>query len=80
MQMLNNGGIDVLSDEKRKADISNPKGYFEYDPVMSIFKDNTWLNLAQNKSVKIVAPLLEFLDPKYRYKVIFTRSLDLNNK
>jgi len=38
---------------------------------MSIHKDNTWLEKAQNKSVKVVAPLLKFLDPKYRYKVIF---------
>jgi hypothetical protein len=38
---------------------------------MSIHKDNSWLELAQNKSVKVVAPLLKFLSPKYRYKVIF---------
>ena len=71
MQMLHKGGVEVLTDENRKADISNPKGYFEYDPVMSIHKDNSWLELAQNKSVKVVAPLLKFLSPKYRYKVIF---------
>ena len=71
MQMLHNGGLEVLTDDDRKPDQSNPKGYFEYNPVMSIHKDNEWLNLAQNKSVKVVAPLLKFLDPKYRYKVIF---------
>jgi predicted AlkP superfamily phosphohydrolase/phosphomutase/tetratricopeptide (TPR) repeat protein len=71
MQMLNKGGIEVLTDNNRKADISNPKGYFEYNPVMSIHKNNSWLKLAKNKSVKVVAPLLKFLDPKYRYKVIF---------
>jgi hypothetical protein len=38
---------------------------------MSIHKDNTWLEKAQNKSVKVVAPLLKFLDPKFRFKVIF---------
>ncbi|MBU2929196.1 alkaline phosphatase family protein [Winogradskyella psychrotolerans] len=71
MQMLNNGGIDVLTDGNRKSDESNPKGYFEYDPVMALHKDNSWLGKAQNKTVKVVAPLLKFLDPKYRYKVIF---------
>ena len=71
MQMLDKGGVDILTDEKRKADTSNPKGYYEYDPVMSIHKDNAWLGFAKNKSVKVVAPLLKFLDPKYRYKVIF---------
>jgi predicted AlkP superfamily phosphohydrolase/phosphomutase/tetratricopeptide (TPR) repeat protein len=73
MQMLKKGGLDVLSDENRKADASNPKGYFEYQPVMSIHKNNTWLELAQDKSVKVVAPLLKFLSPKYRYKVIFMK-------
>ncbi len=77
MQMLHKGGLKVLTDENRKADKSNPKGYFEYDPVMSLQKDNKWLHLAQNKSIKIVAPLLTFLDPKYRYKIIFMNR-DLN--
>lgn len=71
MQMLHNGGMDVLTDEHRKPDLSNPKGYFEYDPVMTLHKDNTWLHLAKDKTIKVVAPLLKFLDPKYRYKVIF---------
>lgn len=73
MQMLDKGGIDILQDDKRKADISNPKGYYEYEPVMSIHKDNSWLHKAQDKAVKIVAPLLKDLDPKYRYKVIFMK-------
>ncbi|WP_084205827.1 alkaline phosphatase family protein [Psychroserpens mesophilus] len=77
MQMLNQGGITVLTDENRKPDVSNPKGYYEYDPVMALHKDNSWLGLAKNKSVKVVAPLLKFLDPQYRYKVIFmNRDLD----
>lgn len=71
MQMLHKGGLTVLTDDNRKPDDSNPKGYFEYDPVMSIHKDNSWLHLAKDKSIKVVAPLLKFLDPKYRYKVIF---------
>lgn len=71
MQMLYKGGIEVLTDHDRKADESNPKGYFEYNPVMSIHKDNSWLGEAKNKSVKVVAPLLKFLSPEYRYKVIF---------
>lgn len=77
MQMLNKGGIEVLTDKKREADHSNPKGYFEYQPVMSINKDNSWLVKAKNKSVKVVAPLLKHLDSKYRYKVVFMNR-DLN--
>ncbi len=77
MQMLAKGGVDILTDENRKADDSNPKGYYEYDPVMSIHKDNSWLDKAQNKGLKVVAPLLKYLSPKYRYKIIFmTRDLN----
>ncbi|HLT32710.1 MAG TPA: alkaline phosphatase family protein [Aquaticitalea sp.] len=71
MQMLHNGGVSVLTDDNRKPDHSNPNGYFEYNPVMSLHKDNSWLHLAKDKSIKVVAPLLKFLSPKYRYKVIF---------
>lgn len=77
MQMLAKGGVQILTDENRKADTSNPKGYYEYDPVMNIHKDNSWLSEAKNKSVKVVAPLLKYLDTKYRYKIIFmTRDLN----
>ncbi len=71
MQLLSNGGLEALIDGEREADVSNPKGYFEYNPVMSMHQDNSWLLEAQNKSVKIVAPLLKFIDRQFRYKVIF---------
>lgn len=77
MQMIDKGGGEVLIDETRKADESNPRGYFEYKPVMSIHNDNSWLESAKDKTVKVVAPLLKFLSPKYRYKVIFmNRNID----
>ncbi len=77
MQMLNKGGIEPLTDDKRKPDDSNPKGYYEFEPVMSLHRDNSWLGKAQNKAVKIVAPLLKHLSPEYRYKIIFMNR-DLN--
>ncbi|WP_203294207.1 alkaline phosphatase family protein [Luteirhabdus pelagi] len=77
MQMLDKGGVDILQDEKREADVSNPKGYYEYEPVMSLYKDNSWLTDAQDKGLKIVAPLLKHLDKKFRYKIIFMNR-DLN--
>ncbi|WP_432412876.1 alkaline phosphatase family protein [Rasiella sp. SM2506] len=77
MQMMEKGGMDLLVDGKREADLSNPKGYYEYEPVMSIHKNNDWLGNSQEKAVKIVAPLLGYLDPQYRYKIIFMkRDLD----
>lgn len=77
MQMLDKGGMTTLTDKKREADESNPKGYYEFEKVMSIHKDNSWMGDAKNKSVKIVAPLLSYMDMEYRYKVIFMkRDLD----
>ena len=70
MQMLDKGGVDILHDQLREADISNPKGYYEYKPVMSLYKDNTWLSKGQDKAVKVVAPLLKYLDSTLRYKII----------
>jgi len=77
MQMLDKGGVSILQDTSREADISNPKGYYEYKPVMSLYKDNSWLSQGQDKAVKVVAPLLKYLDPALRYKIIFMRR-DLN--
>ncbi len=71
MQMLDRGGVAILQDELREADISNPKGYYEYEPVKALYKDNSWLEKARNMGVKVVAPLLKYLDNQYRYKVIF---------
>ena len=77
MQMLDKGGLNMMIDEKRKADESNPKGYYEYEPVMSLHKDNSWLKESKGKAIKIVAPLLTYLNREYRYKIIFMkRDLD----
>jgi predicted AlkP superfamily phosphohydrolase/phosphomutase/tetratricopeptide (TPR) repeat protein len=71
MQMLDKGGLNILTDGKREANDSNPKGFYEYEPVKSIHKDNCWLKKAQDHVVKVVAPLLKHVDTQYRYKVIF---------
>ncbi len=77
MQMLVAGGMIALTDERRTADVSNPRGYFEYEPVKSLAKDNSWLPLAEGKVVKIILQLLPFLPAKFGYKIILMdRSLD----
>lgn len=70
MQMLAEGGAPMLTDEKREADINNPKGYMEYEKVKSLHLDQSWLDQAQNQTVKVVAPLLHFLPEKFGYKII----------
>ena len=77
MQMLDAGGLPVLVDERRGADADNPRGYFEFEKVKSLKKDNSWLSLAEGKAVKIVSLLLYDLPTGFDYQVIFMqRDLD----
>lgn len=77
MQMLSAGGADPLVDGVRKDDENNPKGYFEYEKTKRLHKTNDWLHEAEGKVIKVVAPLLKFLPPDFRYKIVFmTRDLD----
>jgi hypothetical protein len=77
MQMVSAGGLNPLTDNVRKEDESNPKGYFEYEKTKGLHKDNSWLHEAECKVIKVVAPLLKHLPANFRYKVIFmTRDLD----
>lgn len=77
MQMLEAGGMEILTDEKRGADDSNQKGYYEYAPVLKIDKDNTWMYKAEGKAVKILTHLIKHVPTEFEYKVIYmTRDLD----
>jgi len=72
MKMLEAGGIPILADGIRNADISNPKGYYEYEPVKELDKggDAAWLAEARGKAVKIISFLLTWLPETYDYRVI----------
>ncbi|MBL0329894.1 MAG: alkaline phosphatase family protein [Bacteroidetes bacterium] len=71
MQMLAAGGLNILTDNIRATDENNPKGYLEYQKVKSLAHDNSWLHEGQNKVVKVIAQLLQFLPANYQYKVVF---------
>ncbi len=71
MQMLQKGGMEILTDNVRQADESNPKGYFEYEKVKALQRDSSWLKNADGKAVKIIAQLLRYLPGEFEYKVIF---------
>lgn len=70
MQLLTAGGFEALTDQVRTPDGSNPKGYFEYEPVKSLARDQSWLPLARGKAVKIIVQLLQFLPPELPCKVV----------
>lgn len=73
MKMLEAGGIPVLADEIRTADIDNPKGYYEYERVKQLPDDTAWLPEAEGKVVKMVSTLLYELPQDRTYQVIFMR-------
>lgn len=72
MKMLEAGGMQVLIDGIREADVDNPRGYYEFERVKQLDKgDHGWLNEAEGKVVKVIAALLEHLPAGYSYRVIF---------
>lgn len=75
MKMLEAGGLVILTDNLRKADEDNPKGYYELEKVKQLDKteDHSWLQEAGGKVVKIISQLLPKLPDDYQYKVIFMR-------
>lgn len=77
MQMLDNGGLEVLTDKQRRPDKDNPKGYYEYERVKSLPEDADWLEKAQGKAVKVLGELIKHIPKGYNYKVVFMeRNLD----
>ncbi len=71
MNMLQRGGIEILSDNLREADKNNPEGYFELEAVKSTASDQQFLCSASGKAVKIVMPLLRLVNPILPLKVIW---------
>jgi hypothetical protein len=73
MQMLDAGGIEVVTDRVRKADVDNPRGYFEFETAKQVQKDASWLPQTRGKAFKIVSQLLYQLPPTERYRIVFMR-------
>lgn len=71
MQLLVASGREALTDGRRSADADNPLGYYEYEQVLDLAKDTSWIPRARGKVVKIVAQLLPHLPRNEHYHVIF---------
>jgi predicted AlkP superfamily phosphohydrolase/phosphomutase/tetratricopeptide (TPR) repeat protein len=73
MQMLAAGGLPILTDGERPADESNPRGYLELEAVKKLGReaDTSWLEAAQGKAIKVVAPLLPNLPLNHTYRIVF---------
>jgi hypothetical protein len=73
MQMLEAGGVPVITDHLRAADHDNPLGYYEFELVKQLAKDSSWLDTAAGKAVKIIYRLLYDLPRSHSYRVVFMR-------
>jgi hypothetical protein len=74
MKMLHTGGLEPVEDGLRRADVDNPRGYYEFERVKKLSAgDTAWLDAAQGKVVKVIATLLYHLPDTYEYRVVFMR-------
>lgn len=73
MQMLEAGGMPLVTDHIRMPDEDNPRGYYEFEKVKKIREDASWLETCHGKAFKMVSSLLYHLPVYKSYKVIFMR-------
>ena len=71
MQMLDAGGLPVLSDGERKADTDNPKGYLEWERIKQLPKDPALIAEAEGKVVKVISQLILSLPASHEYRIVF---------
>lgn len=75
MKMLEAGGLPIMTDSIRTADIDNPKGYYEYERVKDLEKetDKSYIKEGRGKVLKVISFLLKDLPDENAYKIIFMR-------
>jgi hypothetical protein len=75
MKMLDAGGMEIMTDSQRAADIDNPKGYFEYERVKDLEKetDKSYVREGRGKVLKVISFLIKDLPDDNDYRVIFMR-------
>ncbi|MBC2713686.1 MAG: sulfotransferase [Desulfobacteraceae bacterium] len=71
MKMLEYGGMPIVTDSLREADIDNPLGYYEFEKVKKIKEDATWLKDTRGKVFKMISMLLFDLPYGETYNIIF---------
>ena len=75
MKMLAAGGLPVMTDQIRTADAENPQGYFEFERVKDLKKDNdkSWVRGARGKAIKVISHLLIELPAENYYRIILAQ-------
>jgi len=75
MQMLEKGGMPIVTDKIRTPDEDNPKGYHEFERIKEIDKttDKSWLKNYRGQVIKTISFLLQDLPLDLNYQVLFMR-------
>lgn len=75
MRMLDAGGVPIMTDGERTADVDNPKGYYELERIKHLEKetDKSYLREGRGKAVKAISFLIKDLPDDNDYRVIFMR-------
>jgi hypothetical protein len=71
MQILQAGGIELLTDGKREADADNPEGYWEWEAIKDVERNPGILIEARGKAIKVISALLPVLPRIHRYRIIY---------
>jgi hypothetical protein len=71
MQMLEAAGLSIATDGLRRANVDNPRGFYELDAVKGMRRDASFVKGLVGRAVKIVAPLLPCLPPEFDYRIVF---------
>jgi hypothetical protein len=75
MQMLEQGGMPIVTDKIRTPDEDNPRGYHEFERIKEIDKttDKSWLRNYRGQVIKTISFLLQYLPLDLNYRVVFIR-------
>ncbi len=75
MQMLERGGMPIVTDKLRTPDEDNPRGYHEFERVKELdkTKDKGWLKDYRGQVIKLISFLLQDLPLDLNYQVLFMR-------
>jgi hypothetical protein len=71
MQMLAAGGMPILADGERHADVDNPRGYLEWERIKQLPREPQCISEAEGKAVKVISLLLLSLPEDHEYRVVF---------
>jgi hypothetical protein len=75
MHMLEAGGLPIMTDGARSADVDNPKGYFEHERIKDLERemDKSYLRAGRGKALKVISFLIPHLPDENDYRVVFMR-------